>query len=393
VDPLRRLRGHGDHLLAAALVVGLQLEVWASTHGQPLDDASELPTGGARLAIAVIGLALGASVAWRRRVPLAGLVLAFPMLAATGGGGLDGWPALLVTLTVIAYSVGSETRDGAALTGGLGVAGLVAAAVLRDPDALGNLGDLVVPTIVLGGAWLAGLGIRLRREQARAVAARAAELERSRAEQARTAVADERARIARDLHDVVAHAIGIIVVQARGGRRSIAADPAAAREALTEIETTAVGALAEMRRLVGVLRTDEGEVALAPRPGLRDLDGLVGRMRDAGLPVELRVEGAPVEVAPGIDVSAFRIVQEALTNVLRHAGPAAATVVVRYGELALDVMVTDTGTGAAGARDAGHGLAGMRERATLVGGSVEAGPGAGGGFVVRAHLPIEIARP
>jgi len=390
VKPPRFIHAYGDALLAVALTLFLQLEVWLPGWGV-IDDPEEVLTSGEQVVAAALGLAFTGSLAWRRRIPLAPLALAFPVLAVTGPGGLDGTPALLLAMVVAVYSVGSETRDTEALAGALGVGALVAGAVLRDPDARESLGDLLLPVFILGGAWLAGLAIRFRRDQARAAEDRAAELDRAREAEARTAVADERARIARELHDVVAHAIGVIVVQARGGRRTLDTDPEASREALGAIETTAVGALAEMRRLLGVLRADDDGIALAPRPGLRDLDRLIDQVREAGLPVELSVEGDPVELAPGVDLSAYRIVQEALTNALKHAGPASARVVVRYGGGRLDLEVSDTGPGGSAGRSAGHGLLGMRERVALYGGDLEAGPQQGGGFSVRAHLPLERA--
>jgi signal transduction histidine kinase len=388
VEPPRLLRAHADWLLAVALTVFLQAEIWLPGWGVN-DDPDELLTGTAQLIAAVLGLTFTASLAWRRRIPLLPLALAFPVLAATGSGGLDGTPALLVALVVAVYTVGSEARDTQALAGALGVGLLIAAIVLRDPDAREALGDLLLPIVVLGGAWLAGVAVRTRRDQARVAEARAAALEDARVAEARTAVADERARIARELHDVVAHAIGVIVVQARGGRRSIDTDPTATRGALDAIETTAVDALGEMRRLLGILRADDESIALAPRPGLRDLDRLVEQVREAGLPVELVVEGDPIELAPGIDLSAYRIVQEALTNAMRHAGPTSARVLVRYGGSRLDLEVTDTGLGGSTGRGEGHGLLGMRERVALYGGQLEAGPQPDGGFSVRAELPLE----
>jgi signal transduction histidine kinase len=387
VEPSRFLRAHADWLLAVALTVFLQAEIWLPGWGVN-DDPDELLTGTQQVVAAVLGLAFTASLAWRRQVPLLPLALAFPVLAATGSGGLDGTPALLVALVVAVYTVGSEAHDTRALAGALGVGLLIAAIVLRDPDAREALGDLLLPIVILGGAWLAGVAVRTRRDQALDAEGRAAALVDARAAEAHAAVADERARIARELHDVVAHAIGVIVVQARGGRRSIDTDPAATRGALDAIETTAVDALGEMRRLLGILRAADEDIELAPRPGMRDLDRLIEQVREAGLPVELTVEGDAIELAPGIDLSAYRIVQEALTNALRHAGPASARVVVRYDAGRLDLEVTDTGRSRSQGRGEGHGLLGMRERVALYGGQLEAGPQPGGGYSVHARLPL-----
>jgi signal transduction histidine kinase len=216
-------------------------------------------------------------------------------------------------------------------------------------------------------------------------------LEREKAE-AEAAIAEERTRIARELHDVVAHAISVIVLQARGGRRLLATDPAEARQALDAIERTASQALAEMRRLLGLLRESDEQLALAPQPTLARLDDLVGQVREAGLPVEVAIEGTPLELPPGIDLSAYRIVQEALTNALKHAGPASARVTVRYGEGELELEVSDDGAGSGNGGGGGQGLAGIRERVAVFGGDVEAGSRPEGGYAVRARLPYASER-
>jgi signal transduction histidine kinase len=201
-------------------------------------------------------------------------------------------------------------------------------------------------------------------------------------------VVEERARIARELHDVVAHSVSVMTVQTGAVRRLLTPDQERERETLLAVERTGREALNEMRRLLGMLRaTDEAE-GLAPQPSLRQLDTLVEQVREAGLPVELKVEGAPVDLPPGLDLSAYRIVQEALTNALKHAGPARATVAVRYGPDELELEIADDGRGAANGTGTGGGLVGMRERAALVGGRLEAGPRNGGGYAVRARLPL-----
>ena len=201
------------------------------------------------------------------------------------------------------------------------------------------------------------------------------------------AAAEERARIARELHDVVAHSVSVMVVQAQAADRVLEGDEPAARELLGSIETTGRQALSELRRLLGLLRRFEA-ADLAPQPSLRHLDGLVAQVRDAGLPVELVVHGEPPPLPPGVDLSAYRIVQEGLTNALKHAGRAHARVVVRYtpGEIQLEVADDGAGNGVGAA--AGHGLAGMRERVAMYGGELESGPGATGGYVLRARLPV-----
>jgi signal transduction histidine kinase len=229
--------------------------------------------------------------------------------------------------------------------------------------------------------WLAGVVVRARR-QAAALAARSGELER----QAQEATAAERARIARELHDIVAHHLSVIVLQAAGARAS--GKPAGAT--LEKIENSGRQALAETRRLLGVLRDPSEETGLAPQPGISELDALADTVRAAGLPVNLAVNGDPGTLPAAAGVSVYRIVQEALTNVLKHAGPARADVTIGCAQEAVTIEVTDNGTGQPrnGTPASGHGLAGMRERAAVFGGEVAAGPRPGGGFAVRAWLPL-----
>ncbi len=222
--------------------------------------------------------------------------------------------------------------------------------------------------------------------EARAIAA-----EHERDEEAKRAVADERLRIAQELHDVVAHSMGVIAVQAGVGAHVIDRDPAEAKRSLEAIAGTSRSTLTEIRRLLGVLR-DDGAAAYQPAPGLADLDRLVADLGDAGLPVTVRVEGASGDVPPGVDLTAYRIVQEALTNVLKHAGPARAAVTVTYEPDAVRLRITDDGRGVNGATsEGGHGLLGMRERVGVYGGSLSAGPRTGGGFTVVAELPYREA--
>jgi signal transduction histidine kinase len=279
---------------------------------------------------------------------------------------------------VAIYTAGAHLRGRRLLAGLVLVLVALVLAIAGDGESW-NVSGVLFFAFWVGGPFLAGMAMRVRRERERLLA-------RERDERARLAVADERARIARELHDVVAHAISVIVLQARGARASLVVDRDEAREAVDAIERTASQALAEMRRLLAVLRMDD-DATLAPQASLDQLDALAGEVRGAGLPVDVRVEGRPRPLAPGLDASAYRIAQEALTNALKHAGRARATVVVRYGPDAVELEVADDGAGAANGGDGGHGLIGMRERAALFGGTVAAGPRAGGGFVVRARLP------
>ena len=249
--------------------------------------------------------------------------------------------------------------------------------------------------ILVGGAALAGFALRDRRRHVSQLAELAHQLELARDENARAAVAGERARIARELHDVVAHSVSVMVVQAGAAEEVLGADPVKAREPLRSVQDTGRQALVELRRLLGVLRTDHSEAALAPQPGLDQVGALAAQVREAGLAVELRVDGARDGIPAGVDLAAYRIVQEALTNVLKHATASHAAVHVGYRPDAIELQVLDDGHGPIGAghdgAGTGQGLIGMRERASLYGGVVEARPRAEGGFAVRARLPVRSA--
>jgi signal transduction histidine kinase len=241
-------------------------------------------------------------------------------------------------------------------------------------------------------AWVLGDSTRYRRAYYMNLEERAARLERERDAHAQIAAAAERARIARELHDVVAHNVSVMVVQADGAAYALGTDPVRTRQALAAISATGRQALTEMRALLGVLRRgdDGGLAVLAPLPGLGQLDELLGQARAAGLPVTCSIEGKVRPLAAGTALTAYRIIQESLTNVRKHAGAmACANVVLRYTDTAVQISVSDNGVGAAAACDgAGHGLTGMSERAEMYGGSVQAGPRPGGGFEVTATLPI-----
>jgi signal transduction histidine kinase len=266
------------------------------------------------------------------------------------------------------------------------------------PFGLLSWADLVVNVLCAVAAYAVGDNVRRRRLRVMELAERAERLEHERFLEANQAVAAERARIARELHDVVAHSLSVMVVQAGAARRLLAQDAERAAAALATVEDTGRGALVEMRRLLGLLR-EGAEAERAPQPGMAGLADLIAA--DPNLSVHLRVEGTPVELPPGIELSAFRIVQEALTNVRKHAGPADTEVVLRYGAFAVEIEVADDGRGAstlvgahgpesANAPGAGGvGLVGMRERVALCGGHLQAGPRPGGGWLVRASLPLE----
>jgi signal transduction histidine kinase len=268
---------------------------------------------------------------------------------------------------------------------------LAAAVVVIRNDPEGSVGEVVFVWLTLACAFVAAVALSRKLEQMEEAEERARLLDLRRLEEAQQAVEDERRRIARELHDVVAHSVSVMTVQAGGVRRLLREDQVREREALKTIEETGRQALAEMRRMLGMLRSanEQPDAPRTPQPGMTNLASLIGQVRDAGLPVEFRVRGEPAPLPPGIDLSAYRIVQEALTNALKHAGPARAKVEVRWGRDSVELEITDDGRfDETGAADGGQGLAGMRERVALYGGRVEGGPRLGGGYVVRARLPV-----
>jgi signal transduction histidine kinase len=250
--------------------------------------------------------------------------------------------------------------------------------VIEHFDPNGTIGDIFFINLLFGVIWLVGLLLGRKFEEADAEKERAA----------RAAVAEERARIARELHDVVGHSVSVMTVQASGVRRLLREDQEREREALLIVERTGREALAEMRRMVGVLRRPEEAPALAPQPSLEHLDRLVEQAREAGLPVDLRVEGDAVELPAGVDLTAYRLVQEGLTNALKHARATRAEVVVNYSNGSIEVTVSDDGRGVGQSAGGGHGLVGMRERVSVYGGELDAGPQPGGGYRLSAKLPV-----
>jgi len=333
----------------------------------------------------VLALACSLPFFVRRRFPVAVLFASTIGLIALAGAG---YPSNVQSqfLFVAVYTVGSHCDSRKRLLGIVWlIAGLIGAA------AIGMRGTTTAQIATAGALYFAvyflGTTIQNRRLYMQQLEERTTILERERDEEAKRAVADERLRIAQELHDVVAHSMGVIAVQAGVGAHVIDQNPEEAKKSLEAIATTSRSTLTEIRRLLGVLRADDG-AAYQPAPGLADLDRLVADVGSAGLPVEVTVAGTRHDVPPGVDFTAYRIVQEALTNVLKHAGPAHATVVVGYEPSALRLEITDDGRGVNGrATDGGHGLLGMRERVGVYGGSLDTGPLAGGGFRVVARLP------
>jgi signal transduction histidine kinase len=354
----------------------------------------DVPPGRAAKLTATLGaLLVAVPLWWRRRAPLlvlaavvAGFGVVWLIERRTGGVSF----AAVVGLLLALYSVGAyaDRRLGrravlaalAVLAAFLGVDAW--AGYLRITDAVGTF-------VFFPVAWLLGDLLRGRQLRLVTLEQRAADLERDRDRQARAAVAAERARIAREMHDVLAHSTSMIVVHSGAARQVLRTAPDTAEQLLLSIERTGRDALAELRRLLGLLPRDNDPGNLAPQPGLGRLDSLIGEVTAAGVPVELDIRGEPVPLPPGLDLAVYRIVQEALTNVVKHAGPAHATVTVHYRSTDMELVISDDGAEPAGATaDPGRGLVGMRERAALYGGCLTTGPAPGGGYQVQARLPL-----
>jgi len=327
---------------------------------------------------ALLPLLIGAALALRRRAPLLTWLGIWAAIALQNL--ITRHPtqslAFIFVLFAGSYSLGAHAslRRGAAC---LAITAPVVALISR----LGGGPGLGLSAIPLLAFWLAGVLVRVRR-QAASLAARNAALQR----QAEQATAAERTRIARELHDIVAHHLSVVVLQAAGARAS----GKAAEAALEKIEHSGRQALAETRRLLGVLREPAEETGLTPQPGVAELEVLADSVRAAGLPVNLVISGEPAALPAAVDVSVYRIVQESLTNVLKHAGAARADVTIGCADEAVTIEITDDGAGDPpdGNQASGHGLAGMRERVAIFGGELRAGPRPGGGFAVRAWLPL-----
>ena len=292
-----------------------------------------------------------------------------------------------ILVAILSFAIGAHLPRRRAQAGLVGVGALVAGVTALGPNQ--TVGDVIFPVVLFSSCWALG---RVGRGRARLTAelqARTEQLERERVERERDAVARERVRIARELHDVVAHSVSVMVVQAGAARSVLDFDPDASVRALGAVEATGREALTEMRRLLGILRPAGEDADHSPQPSLDRLGALIARSRDAGLDVELHVEGRAGPLAPGVDLTAFRLVQEGLTNALKHGGRGRARVVLRWSPEVLEAEVANRvadGPAAHGLASGGQGLIGMRERVALCGGELRAGP-IGRGFVVRARLP------
>ena len=359
-----------DGILTASVLAFSLGALWLGGHDRA--PGTPAPTTGAAILVTVATVPLF----WRRQRPLAvlGIVAAAVLACAVAGYASD---IVTVPLIVASYSAAAFRERSPRLVAAIAAA--VAASVAIQVDARGNWIEWAV-----GAFFTVGVPVVV----GRIMWNRRRRLDRDRSQAARDAVALERNRIARELHDVVAHSMSVMVVQAGAARAVLRRDPEGAERALRSIEESGRMGLAEMRRLLAV--DGEGTPSLAPQPGLGDLGELLDRMRATGLAVELVTEGRPRPVPPGVDLSAYRIVQEALTNTLKHAGPGAhAGVRLRYDDETIEVEVADDGRGPSpGPEGAGVGLIGMQERVAFLGGELRTGPRPGGGFLIRAHIPV-----
>jgi signal transduction histidine kinase len=362
VRPLPR-----DALLAGGVVALGQVEVWANVHITP------------KPAAAVCEAVLGAALAWRRRFPLTAMTVAAVAgtLEALANVPLQEPLVPLLVYVIVVYSLVTYAPRERALTGA--VVGLTAVAAQTASQHKG-LGNFAFAAVFLSAAWVVGRTMRKR-------TAHAERLEREQEQLAALAAEEERRRIARELHDVISHGLGVVVLQAGAAEQMLERDPARARRALQAIRTTGQEAIAELGTLLAVVR-GEVESSREPQPVLADLERLLAASRDAGLPVELEIRGERRDLPAPIELSIYRIVQEGLTNAHRHAGPARARVVLDYGADALEVAVEDDGDGDESAHGTRRGLIGVRERVAVFGGHYEAGPRAEGGWRLRAVLPL-----
>lgn len=338
------------------------------------------PGGGSPGLTTVAAVLAMVLLAWRRLAPTA---VAVAVVTAQGVANPEHQLSIILAVAVVAFTVGAETGPPRSW---LGLAVLVIPFTIASVAVGPEPSDAAAGFVFLVAPW--GLGVTVRRHLADNDAAVARATEET-AERARAAVDAERARIARELHDIVSHSISVVTIQTQAVRRRLGPDHAAEARDLARVEETAREAMVEMRRLLGVLRSDGQAASLAPQPGLQDLERLVTTTRDAGLPVSLEVSGDRDELPPGLDLAAYRVVQEALTNARRHSGAHRVDVRVRVTDGAVAVEVADDGCGIGTRSPDGQGLLGLEERVAVFGGTLEVGPGPRGGTRVAAHLPRE----
>ncbi len=380
----RPRRGLDPRLTDAVVAVGLFVVLVLSFGATP--GAAQRP---ADVWAWVLALLLTAPYAVHRRYPWGALAVVLAALLAFSFLHYAAFPGVSVFVLLFGLALHGGRRDSLVALAASVAAFVVALAA--QPAGVVTPSDVVSTLLATAVAWLAGDNLRQRRLRWTAMEERTRLLEREREDRARAAVAAERLRIARELHDIVAHSMSVVAVQAGVGRHVIDTDVAAAGQALAVIETTSRDALVDLRRMLGVLRRGDEVAATRPMPGLTDIPGLVAETRAAGLGVTLESSGTVADVPAGVNLAAYRVVQESLTNVIKHGG-AVAHVRISCGENGIEVEVTDGGRpeehlGPPQSGGSGHGLLGMRERVELYGGQFEAGPRPGGGYRVRARLP------
>jgi signal transduction histidine kinase len=375
---LDRVCRPGDLALALALAAFGVGELWA-VHAGPK-------------AIAVPATALAGGVLyWRRVAPLPVTAALFLVIAGESllGVSLNKADSPLLMALVCLYTAGAHLELRVSVVAlAVAVAGI---GISTAGQSTNGHSDFLFTVVVVSAGWLVGRGMRGRVRQTAQLAERTRQLEQERAAERLAAVEQERRRIARDLHDVIAHSVTVMVVQAAAAEDVFERDPAAVLEPIRAVQETGRAALVEISRLLGLLREDGAELGLAPQPRLADLEALVESARTAGAHVELRVEGEPRPLPLGVDLSAYRIAQEALTNARKHAAGAAVSLVVRYRDGAVELEAENDGVGVQNGHRGGHGLVGMRERVAVFGGTLEAGPRREGGFRVLARLPAAVA--
>jgi signal transduction histidine kinase len=380
-------RRHGFDVLILIAALESALEV-ALRH-----DAEREPTTTHWFAVPAVALILLPLLA-RRQFPFAA-----PASVWLLGAALSFVDGRLVVFTASPFIAGmaaafllGNLRDDTQARIGLAIVFSGAAIVVyNNPDHAP--GELVFTPVLFGIGWLAGYALRERGQRAEAAELRAEQAEREREATARIAVAEERARIARELHDIVAHAVSVMVLQIGAVRHKLPDTLARDSDALRGVEQTGRAALAEMRQLLGAMRSGGEDVERSPQPGLDRLESLIEEIGHAGLPVRLQVDGECFPLPPAIDLSAYRIVQEGLTNALKHAHASQADVVVRYAPGELQIEVRDNGGGALSSDGLGHGLIGVRERVKIYGGEMSAGTASGGGFILSTRLPLTRQAP
>jgi signal transduction histidine kinase len=365
-------REYAFDALVVVFIVVTQIQVW---------NHADHPHG----RLSVLALLTAGPLLFRRRAPFAAVLVtavgaaAFTLIEPAGAYDTSTMFFILLLASWAAGSILNEREAAGAFAAILGASWLV---MLRAPELPWT--EVLWISLPLTGVFVLSVASSRRAEQVRVAEARAERSEQD----AERAVEEERARISRELHDVVAHSVSVMTVQAGAVRRLLKPEQEREREALQIVEETGRQALTEMRRLLGMMRTEGETAALQPQPGLKTLDRLVEHVREAGMPVELTVQGEPFELPPGIDLSAYRIVQEALTNALRHGAPARAWVGIRYGADGVEVDIQNDGRVNGDGDPAGLGLIGMRERVAMCGGKLEAGPRDGGGYRISARLPV-----